>query len=278
MSFIFHPIQYAISKTVNAVLKTPERGARISGITTPDQQEAAAQNGHTGELEPEQYAYDPDRGFKPTWRTTLKRPKNDQEAQNLYNHLRTLAWYSDSIPLLSTKLPFNIGLDAIIGFIPYVGDLFGMFVGLYLVFLAGLFGMPIRILGIMLALVIVDTAIGSVPILGDALDVAFKSNIYILHLFEHQLTQNRGKCAAGEFHVVMPPSGVWMGKVPKKSKRSTAPFPAFASQRVPAPGAATSTATPQGSLPRQRFSEIDDPPEVLPSMAGQSQRGQQSFL
>lgn len=88
--------------------------------------------------------------------------------------MRTLAWYSDSLPLLSTWLPFNIGIDAILGFIPYVGDFFGLFIGIYLIFLAALFGLPLQTLGIMAALVIVDTSVGLVPIIGDAIDVAFK--------------------------------------------------------------------------------------------------------
>lgn len=114
--------------------------------------------------------------------------QNDQEAQRLYNHLRTFAWYADSLPLLSPKLPFNIGLDAIIGFIPYVGDAIGALIGLYLVFLASLFGLPVRILAVMVALVVVDTVVGAVPLVGDALDVAFKVSSRRAQLTSFHLT------------------------------------------------------------------------------------------
>lgn len=209
MAFILHPFNYAIKKTVNAVLKTPERGARISGITTDHDITI---------LEHEALAFDPVKGFKPTWHVPLRRPRTDKEAQSVYNHIRTLAWYADSLPL-PVRLPFDIGIDAIIGFIPYLGDALASLIGLYLIYLVALFGVPFRILGIMLLLVIADTLLGAIPILGDAIDVAFKSNIYILHLFEHQLTQSRGKCSAGEFHIVMPPSSLWM---PSKSQMKQA--------------------------------------------------------
>lgn len=88
--------------------------------------------------------------------------------------MRTIAWYSDALPLLSSWLPFNIGIEGLLGLIPYVGDFFGLIIGVYLVCLAALFGLPLQTIGIMVALVIVDTTVGLVPIIGDAIDVAFK--------------------------------------------------------------------------------------------------------
>lgn len=170
MAFIFHPINYAIKRTVNAVLKTPERGARVSGLTPSDN----STNDVTC-LEHEDLAFDPVRGFSPTWRIPLRRPRSQTEAQRMYNHMRTIAWYADSLPL-PIHLPFNIGLDAIVGFIPYLGDALGSLIGLYLVALVALFGLPIRVLGVMLLLVIADTLVGAIPILGDAIDVAFKAS------------------------------------------------------------------------------------------------------
>ncbi|CAO1630680.1 unnamed protein product [Parajaminaea phylloscopi] len=209
MSFIFHPIQYAVQRTVNAVVKTPERGARVSGITTDDDLDDPHRSTN---VEHENLAFDPERGFKAVYWTTLRVPRSDAEAQRLYNHLRTVAWYADSLPLLSNWLPFNIGIDGIVGLIPYVGDLFGALVGIYMIAIAAIFGIPLRLLGVMLLLVTIDTAVGLVPFIGDAIDVAFKSNLYILHIFEHHLVRSRGKCRAGTFQIVMPPSAVFFKK------------------------------------------------------------------
>jgi hypothetical protein len=50
-------------------------------------------------------------GFAPQYVVSLRRPKTDAEAQRLYNHIRTVSWYLDAIPLLGRRLPFNIGVE-----------------------------------------------------------------------------------------------------------------------------------------------------------------------
>ncbi len=35
-------------------------------------------------------------------------PRNNAEAQQLYNHIRTVAWYLDSIPFLGSRLPSTL--------------------------------------------------------------------------------------------------------------------------------------------------------------------------
>lgn len=192
MAFLLHPVQYAVQRCVDAVVKTPERGARVSGQTTQQDlgatPEASSSSSSTSwrtlrtptasapNLEHEALAFDPYVGFHPTYYYPFwqGRPHSDEQAQRLYNHARTVAWYADSMPLLSSKLPFNVGLDSIVGLIPGLGDAIGAVIGVYLVVVVAFFGLPLKMLGIMLALVVVDTLVGSVPVVGDALDVAFK--------------------------------------------------------------------------------------------------------
>lgn len=50
-------------------------------------------------------------GFAPQYVVYIRRPKTSQEAQRLYNHIRTISWYLDAIPILGRKLPFNIGVE-----------------------------------------------------------------------------------------------------------------------------------------------------------------------
>lgn len=51
-------------------------------------------------------------GFAPQYViSSFRRPRNDLEAQRLYNHIRTVSWYLDAIPLLGRKLPFNVGVE-----------------------------------------------------------------------------------------------------------------------------------------------------------------------
>lgn len=51
------------------------------------------------------------RGFSPQYVAPLRPPRTSFEAQRLYNHLRTVAWYLDAIPFLGKQLPFNVGVD-----------------------------------------------------------------------------------------------------------------------------------------------------------------------
>lgn len=70
----------------------------------------------------------------------------------------------------------RIGLDAIIGLVPGVGDAVAALIGLYLVWEARNLGASRFTLARMLANIGVDALIGSVPVAGDVFDVFFRSN------------------------------------------------------------------------------------------------------
>lgn len=50
-------------------------------------------------------------GFKSQYAIPIRRPKDDLQAQKLYNAIRTVAFYLDAIPGLGSKLPFGVGVD-----------------------------------------------------------------------------------------------------------------------------------------------------------------------
>jgi len=84
----------------------------------------------------------------------------------------------------------RFGLDSVIGLIPGVGDLSTAAISAYLVYEAKQLGVPKRTLARMLANVGFDFAVGSVPLLGDILDFAFKSNRRNVKLLEKWLERN----------------------------------------------------------------------------------------
>ena len=91
------------------------------------------------------------------------------------------------------KLPLigrRVGLDAIIGLAPGVGDAATAALGLYLICEARNLGASRGTLLRMLANVGVDTAIGSVPIAGDLFDLFFRSNSRNLKLVKRLLDQS----------------------------------------------------------------------------------------
>ena len=89
--------------------------------------------------------------------------------------LNFLAWLLDSsIPLPGTR--FTIGLDAIVGLLPFLGDLIGVALSSFIVAEASRLGAPRTLLLRMACNVAIDGLVGLVPFLGDAFDAGWKAN------------------------------------------------------------------------------------------------------
>lgn len=71
---------------------------------------------------------------------------------------------------------FQFGLDGVIGLAPGVGDAVGIALSSYIVVEAWRMGVPPQILMRMIANIVVDGAIGAVPIAGDLFDFVWKAN------------------------------------------------------------------------------------------------------
>lgn len=82
------------------------------------------------------------------------------------------------VPIIGRK----VGLDALLGLIPGVGDAAAGALGLYMIWEARNLGASRATLLRMLANVGIDTALGSVPLIGDLFDFAFRSNTRNLKL------------------------------------------------------------------------------------------------
>lgn len=75
-------------------------------------------------------------------------------------------------------LPFGggIGLDALLGFIPYVGDAASALVSGSIILNSLKYGLPRALVAQMVANMFVDLLFGSIPIAGDLFDIVFKAN------------------------------------------------------------------------------------------------------
>ena len=92
-----------------------------------------------------------------------------------------------SIGLPGTR--FRFGLDGLFGLAPVAGDAAGALVALYIVWEARRMGVPPTLLARMLGNIALDTLGGSVPLLGDLLDLTFKSNLRNVALLEEWFTR-----------------------------------------------------------------------------------------
>ncbi|MDZ4308823.1 DUF4112 domain-containing protein [Allopontixanthobacter sp.] len=85
---------------------------------------------------------------------------------------------------------YPVGLDSIVGLVPVVGDLVTAAMGAYLVWEARNIGLPKWKLWRMAGNVAFDTAIGAIPVAGDAFDLLFRSNTRNLRIVKRHLDKH----------------------------------------------------------------------------------------
>lgn len=106
-------------------------------------------------------------------------------------HLERVAWLMDrAFGIPGTKI--RVGLDAILGLLPVGGDfLTGLVqVGLVLVALRH-YQVPKTVAARMAGNVLLDIAVGTIPLLGDLFDVGFKANTRNIRLLD-EFRQSQG--------------------------------------------------------------------------------------
>ncbi len=83
-----------------------------------------------------------------------------------------------------------VGLDVLVGLVPVLGEVVTTAMGAYIVWEARNLGLPKWKLARMGLNVLFDTAIGAIPLVGDAADLVFRSNtrnlrILLRHIDKH---------------------------------------------------------------------------------------------
>jgi hypothetical protein len=84
---------------------------------------------------------------------------------------------------------YRVGLDALIGIVPGIGDAIGAIFSAFIVFQAARMGVSTATLVRMFGNVALDTIVGEVPLLGDVFDAGWKANTRNLALLEGHLEQ-----------------------------------------------------------------------------------------
>lgn len=118
-------------------------------------------------------------------------PQQKQELIKVRARLEKLSRLLDdvfTIPVLNIK----IGWDAIIGFIPVVGDGIGAILSLYLIGQAAMLKTPPLTLVRMLLNIGIELLLGMVPVLGDFFDITWRANRKNYDLLEDYLEKRLG--------------------------------------------------------------------------------------
>lgn len=134
--------------------------------------------------------------------TALKgKPQHGLNEQELaqQKRLAKLAWLLDS----SIKVPgtnFRIGLEALLGLVPGVGDVAGGAISSWIILHGAKLGVSKAVLARMGVNVMLEVVVGAIPILGDLFDMAYKANNRNVRLMEDYFADpqtTRRKSAGG---------------------------------------------------------------------------------
>ncbi len=83
--------------------------------------------------------------------------------------------------------PIRFGLDGIVGFIPGLGDILGGLASSIIIIAAWVRGVPRITVARMVANVAIETAVGSVPFIGNLFDIGWRANRRNYKLLAHSL-------------------------------------------------------------------------------------------
>lgn len=97
---------------------------------------------------------------------------------------------------------FRFGLDGLLGLIPGVGDLSTFAISGYLVLLMARNGASGYVLARMILNIVVDAALGAIPIVGDLFDFVNKANVKNMRLMQQYYQHGRHRGSA--WKVIIP--------------------------------------------------------------------------
>lgn len=128
-------------------------------------------------------------------------PELSADARRRFRRLERLTWILDrSIPIGGGR----IGLDPIIGLLPGAGDFIGSMLSLYILYEGARLGAPRSVLLRMGGNILVETAIGVIPFVGDLFDFVWRANTRNLALLHrHHRADWRPRSLAGVWLTVL---------------------------------------------------------------------------
>ena len=91
-------------------------------------------------------------------------------------HLRTARMLAKLLDSQYSIFGIRFGLDPIINLVPGLGDVAGLFLSLYIVWVSLRFKLPRNKIRLMIRNIIIDFLAGLLPVIGTVFDITFRSN------------------------------------------------------------------------------------------------------
>lgn len=91
-------------------------------------------------------------------------------------HLKIAEFLTNLLDTQFSVIGVRFGIDPLLGLLPGIGDLISFVVSLYLIWIAQHLKVPSDKIAKMIQNIVIDLAIGFIPIIGDLSDVVYRAN------------------------------------------------------------------------------------------------------
>jgi hypothetical protein len=106
-----------------------------------------------------------------------------------------------AFPIPGTRI--RVGLDAVLGLIPGIGDVIGGILSTWIIAGALRHRVPGRYIARMVLNIAIDLFFGAVPVAGDVFDFLYEENIKNMRLLEAHRVRNRPPRSTGEISLIL---------------------------------------------------------------------------
>lgn len=103
------------------------------------------------------------------------------------NHYRLAKFLTHLLDTQFSVGGISFGLDPLLDFIPGLGDVIGLVLSVYIIWIAKGLGVPEKEVAVMARNVIIDFIIGLIPVVGIVGDAFYKANVKNLRIIERHL-------------------------------------------------------------------------------------------
>lgn len=115
---------------------------------------------------------------------------------NIYRYDERLKWVERVATLMDNqfRLPgtsFRFGLDPLINFVPFLGDISGFLVSAVLVLTMARHGASGKVVILMVLNILLDAAIGAIPLIGWIFDFGYKANTRNINLLKRHYEEGK---------------------------------------------------------------------------------------
>lgn len=147
--------------------------------------------------------------LKPEREFVLTDNSNDQDKP-----LSGLVWVERIAEILDSKFRvpgtnFRFGIDPLLGLVPFVGDITSFAISGYLIIFIAKKGISRKALILMILNVVVDTILGSIPLVGNIFDFTFRANRRNIRLLREHYEE--GKYQGSGTGIVLLIAGILIG-------------------------------------------------------------------